>query len=176
MTKNFNLSDSDFSDLTALIPYIRQIDTLEVKEALQLSRDILQYQPFFLSVVFGYQTDLSLEEHDEVLRLYFLLWLYFKEQNKLPSNPVTQANFEQTQKQLVQMLAYVQQETEDSKQTIFSNDLKQIQSRAMVTALYYRFETRPVLKKMNEEMKSLVIMGFCGFIKCFECNKLTIDS
>lgn len=67
------------------------------------------------------------------------------------------------------MLRYAQDEpNENDKLEIYSSDLQNIKSKSLLTAIFFRFNERPALSKMNIEYKGAIIIGIKCFIECFE--------
>ena len=67
------------------------------------------------------------------------------------------------------MLKYSQGESKDkSKLNIYSQDLQNIKSKALFTAVLLGFNERPTLLKMNIEKKTAVMVGIKSFIECFD--------
>ena len=82
---------------------------------------------------------------------------------------MTEGYFEQIQDRNIQMLKYAKSEpAKNDKQKIYSNDLENLKSKALLTAVLYRYINRPILLKMDEEKKGTIYMGIKTFIECFE--------
>ena len=67
------------------------------------------------------------------------------------------------------MLLYVQGEPEHtSGLEIYSDDLQNLKSKALLTAVLFRYKTRPVLLKMDKEKRGIIFVGIKSIIECFE--------
>ncbi|MFY9152976.1 MAG: hypothetical protein WAO52_13235 [Prolixibacteraceae bacterium] len=75
---------NNFEETDQLVELIKRIDHIDAQYADTVSDEIFQRQPFFLSVLLGYQFDISKEEMEEIIKVYFLIWEYFR------SNPNVQ--------------------------------------------------------------------------------------
>lgn len=126
---------------------LKKIDSIDAKYVDSASDELFQKQPFFLSVLLGYRFDVSPEELDEIMRIYFLIWEYFRENKCVQSYMVTESFFEKTQKKNIHFLKYIEEETEQSKKEICSLDLANLKSKALFTAVLFKFNSRPVLLK-----------------------------
>jgi hypothetical protein len=66
------------------------------------------------------------------------------------------------------MLNYSNRETQEGKLDVYSNDLQNLKSKALLTAIIFRFNERPILIKMEVSKKGAVMIGIKSFIECFE--------
>jgi hypothetical protein len=148
---------------------LKQCDTIESKEANLLYDEIYEEQPFLLSVLLGYRFDVSVFELEEIIKLYFLIWKYFKiiKPGKRPR--ITESDFTKIERRNIQMLTYADGETnETDKQEIYGADIQHIKSKALLTAILFRWNERPNLQQMNTAAKGTVLIGVKSFIDCFE--------
>lgn len=166
--KELTLTETDFKETSEVALLVKRMDIIDPNDVKRLSNDIFQHQPFFFSLLLGYQQDISVEELEEVSRVYFLVWRYFAENNKLPRKKVTQADFEIAQKRITTMLKYSEAEAKDSRDDIFTNELENLKSKALWTAILLRYNTRPALICMDSENKSMTLIAVLSFIQCFE--------
>lgn len=161
----------DFNEVTELACLLTKIDNLDTGCIHVLSDEIFQQQPFFLSVLLGYRLDTSPEEFEEIIKIYFLIWEYFKQNKNLPTKKITEAYFEKTQNRHIQMVHYAEGEREQNEiLKIYSNDLQNLKSKALLAAVFLRFNNRPVLTKMDENKKGIILVGIKSFLECFETN------
>lgn len=168
MKQNIDFKNHHPTSIAHVAQLTRRIETLEIKEFQRISADIVKHQPFFLRVLLGYKTDVSMEELDEIIRFYFLIWIYFESEEKVQGKQITQLQFEETQKHYIHMFRYSVAEDKESKQAIYERESQQFYSKTLLAALHGRIEEKPLLINLNQEMKALVIMGMYGFIQCFE--------
>ena len=49
-----------------------------------------------------------------------------------------------------------------------SYDFENIKSRSLLAAVLLRYSERPVIAKMDEQMKGHIFIGIKSFIECFE--------
>jgi hypothetical protein len=163
------ITDQDLNEVKELAGLLVKIDNIDEKYAHEISDEIFKQQPFFLSVLMGYYLDTTPEELEEIMKIYFLIWEYFKQQKSLPTKKVTEAYYEKIQNRNIQMLKYAEGEPKQSEvMKIYSNDLLNLKSKALLTAVLFRFNNRPVLLKMDEKKKGIITFGIKSFIECFE--------
>lgn len=166
---NMKFNQNDFDETDQLAKLIKQIDHADLAYANAVSDEIFQRQPFFLSVILGYHFDVSKEEPDEIIRISFLVWEYFRSKPNVQKKQVTQTCFEKAQAKNIEMLKYSEGEpNKRAKMKIYSYDLQKLKSKTLWTAILFRFDNRPVLQKMNPETKGAILIGIKSFIHCFE--------
>ena len=164
-----NITQKDFNETSKLMGLLAKIDNLDTEYVNEISDETFKQQPFFLTVLLGYHLDTSPEELEEIMKIYFLIWEYFKQNKNIPKKRVTETYFDKIQNRNIQMLKYVEGEhEEDERLKIYSNDLQNLKSKALFTAILYRYINRPVLKKMGKEKKGIILVGIKSFIEYFE--------
>lgn len=162
-------TQKDFDETDQLAELIKRIDHVDAGYADAVSDEIFQRQPFFLSVLLGYHFDVSKEELEEIIKIYFLIWEYFRPNPNVQKKQVTQDYFEKIQAKNIGMLKYSEGEPgERAKRKVYSSDLQKLKSKSLWTAVLFRFDNRPVLQKMNTEVKGMISIGMKSFIECFE--------
>ncbi|WP_020530993.1 hypothetical protein [Flexithrix dorotheae] len=163
------LTKNDFKDIPQLSALIKAVDNIDAEYANRVSDEIYKYQPFFLSVLLGYRLDTKPEELDELMRVYFMIWEYFKSKPYVKTKKITEAFFERAEKKHIDMLKYSEGEpNESARKKVFSNDLENLQSKGLWTAVLLKFEDREALLKMEKESKVIILIGIKSFIECFE--------
>ena len=149
---NMKMNSQDLNEAQDLTKILNALDNINPEYVNKISDELFKHQPFFLSVLLGYRLDTSLEELDELMKIYFLIWEYFKQNGNLQAKMVTKASFEEIQSRNIYMFQYVEGEsTENEKLKVYSSDLQHLKSKALLTAVLYRYNNRPVLLRMEEK-------------------------
>ena len=162
-------TQKDYDETSRLAELIKKIDQVDAAYTDRVSDEIFQRQPFFLSVLLGYQFDVSMEELEEIMKIYFLIWEYFRSNPNIQKKQVSQAYFEKAQTENIGMLKYSEGEpNKREKMKVYSYDLQKLKSKALWTAILFRCDNRPVLRKMDTETKGFILIGMKSFIDCFE--------
>jgi len=126
-------------------------------------------QPFYLTVFLGQRLNTSPEELEEIIKIYFLIWQWFKARKNLQKNEITQFDYEQKLKQNLLMLKYSEGEPTDmDKVKLYENDLNALKSKALFTAILFRFNTRVVLAGMEINKLGTIMLSIKSFIDCFD--------
>ncbi len=164
-----HFTQNDFNETEMVVGLLKKIDTIESEEAVSLFDEIYKEQPFLLSVLLGYHVDVTPMELDEIIKLHFLIWLYFKKIQPGKRNLISESQFTSIQNRNIEMLKYADGESnERDKLEIYGADIQHIKSKALLTAILFRWNERPTLRQMNTTAKGAVLIGAKSFIECFE--------
>ena len=168
MTK-IKSTPNDFNEIKILAESIREIDQIDADYVNSVSDEIFKLQPFFLTVLRGYRFDVSNDELEEIMKIYFLVWEYFRLNPNVQTKRVTESYFTKIQKRNIEMLRYSEGELKENyKSEIYSYDLQNLKSKSLLTGIFFRFNERPTLLKMDIENKGAIMIGIKSFIECFE--------
>ena len=134
-------TEQDFKEVQEFAIQLTTIDNIDAAYVDKVSSELFIHQPFFLSVLMGYREDISMEELDEIVKIYFLIWAYFNQNKNVHAKKVTTPFFETIQNRKIQMLQSVSGETDEhERMKIYCNDLQQLTSKALLTAVFYRYK------------------------------------
>lgn len=162
-------TQNDFTETGILAGSIKKIDQIDSDYVSFISDEIFRCQPFFLTVLLGHRIDVSMEELDEIIKIYFLVWEYFRLKPNIQTKKVTEPNFNKILNRNIQMLKYSEGESEEkNKLEIFSYDLQNLKSKSLMSSVFFRFNERPTLKNMEIQKKGSIMIGIKSFIECFE--------
>jgi len=164
-----DFTKNDFAEAKQLAKVQIKIDNIDAEYVNLVSDEILKKQPFFLTVLLGYRLDTTPIELEEIIKIYFLIWEYFKTHKKVQTIKVTEDHFETIQLKNIAMLQYCEGELDEvEKIKIYISDLSNLKSKALFTAVLFRYNERPGLLKMDERKKGIILIGIKSFIECFE--------
>jgi hypothetical protein len=164
-----DISQNDFKEAIELAELQKKIDNIDAEYMNLISDEIFQKQPFYMTVLLGYRIDTTPEELEEIMKIYFLIWEYFRLNKNVQTKKVTETNFETLQRKHLEMLQYAEGEPGQlEKMEVFSSDLQNLRSKALLTAVIFRYNNKPVLLKIDEVKRGIIFVGIKTFIKCFE--------
>jgi hypothetical protein len=164
-----DFKQNDSTEAKDLVKVQIKIDNIDAEYVNLISDEIFQKQPFFLTVLLGYRLDTTAIELEEIMKIYFLIWEYFRTNKKVQTIKVTEDYFETIQNKNIAMLQYADGGLDDVEKTkIYSSDLGNLKSKALFTAVLYRYNERTVLLKMEERKRTIILIGIKSFIECFE--------
>lgn len=162
-----NTTQNDLKEATHLAALQQKIDHIDANYVDATSTEIFQRQPFFLTVLLGYRLDTTPPELEEIMKIYFLIWEYFRPNKQVPTKKVTESDFETVQDKFIQIM-----QEGNLKQTLqagtLSMESQNLRSKALLTAVLFRYNNEPVLRTMDEAKRGIVLVGIMSFIKCFE--------
>ena len=164
-----DFKQNDFSEARELAKVQIKMDNIDAEYVNLISEDIFQKQPYFLTVLLGYRLVITPMELEETMKIYFLIWEYFRTNIKIQTIKVTENDFETIQNRNIAMLQYCDGEF-DAVETnnIYSSDLENLKSKALFAAVLFRFNERPALLKMDVQKRFIIVIGIKSFIECFE--------
>ncbi len=162
-------TQDDFNESNVLAESIKNIDEFDAEYVNSTSDEIFKHQPFFLTVLLGHRLDVSMYELEEIMKLYFIIWEYFRLEPKVQKRQVTESCFNKILKRNIEMLKYSEGETNNNdKLDIYVQDIQIIKSKSLLAAIFFRLNDRPTLLKMDIRKKSEMMIGIKSFIECFE--------
>lgn len=167
MTK-IKLTENDFDETKILAEILKKIDQIDADYVNTISDEIFKLQPFFLTVLLGHRLDVSTDELEEIIKIYFITWEYFRLNPNVQTKKVTETCFNKIQKRNIEMLKYSEGETKNNKLEIYTDNLQNLRSKSLLTAILFRFNERSALLKMDMQKKGAVMIGIKSFIECFE--------
>lgn len=168
MTK-LKFTQNDFNETEILAESIKKIDQIDSDYVNSISDEIFRCQPFFLTVLLGHRIDVSMEELDEIIKIYILVWEYFRLKPNIQTKKLTEPNFNKILKKNIKMIKYSEGESKEiDKLEIFAFDLQNLKSKSLITSVFFRFKERPTLLNMDIQKKGSIMIGIKSFIECFE--------
>jgi hypothetical protein len=161
--------DKDFNEGAEIARLLTKVEKMDELYFHQISDEIYKYQPFFLTVLLGYRSDISLDELGEIMNMYFLTWEYFKSNKSILVKKVTKSDFENIQMKNIQMLKYSEGESSPQDMSlVFTDDLQNLKSKALFGAIILKVLENPVLSAMDMQLKGYILIDIKSFIECFE--------
>ena len=163
-----DLTQHDLDEIIIKAALLQKIDSVDAYYVDSITDDIYKKQPFLLSVLLGYHLDVTPLHLEELMKCYFLIWEYFKDNKNVQTKKITKELFEKIQARNISMLTYTDGESERQQTVIYDHDLQNLKSKALMTAIFFRFNTQANLADMDGEIKGMILMGIKTFIECFE--------
>ncbi len=161
-------TQQDFDEIDTLAKLTKKIDNINATYVNTVSDDIYKKQPFLLSILLGYHNDVTPLELEELMKIYFLIWEYFKDNKNIQTKKLTEQLFEDYHNRNIQMLRYIDSEDLDQQTIVYKQELQNLKSKALMTAILYRLNSRSGLIEMNSQTKGIILIGIKAFIECFE--------
>lgn len=140
------------------------------EEYVKKESDIIsQKQPFLISLIFGYRFDLKELELEEILKVIFLIWEFFKNHSQIESTKISETQFMRIQQRNIHMLKYFEGEQgENAKLELVFSDLENLKSKSLFTGIIIQFNQKVALLDMKSENRGIILVGLKSLIECFE--------
>jgi len=106
-----DFTSDDFKQTGQVASIIQFCDKADMGQLGRIVDEIYKYQPFVISMFLGYKDDMNPYQHDEILRVLIIIWLFFKSNKNVERRKINVALFEKKQKQNVQFLQYLSGES-----------------------------------------------------------------
>ena len=159
----------DPAQLQKVAQIVHYCDTADLKTLEQVADEIYQYQPFLISLFLGYKDDVDPLQHDEILRIIIIIWLYFRDNKQVKRNKINERMFEAQEKKHLHFLKYFEGEpTEQAKSQLTLQDFKNLKSIELMALVWGRALQGPALKNMDTYNAGITLIGFKALIECFE--------
>ncbi len=148
---------------------VNKIDRMNRAEFDSESDVLFKEQPFVITLIIGSRYDYEMQELEEISKIYFLIWKYFKNKKQVLNKKITEKEFETILTRNIHMLKYVEGEDDECvKSDIIASDLEHIKSKVLYSRIIVQLDIIPVLNKMDGEVKGKLLLGMKSLIECFE--------
>lgn len=164
------ISEKDEADMKKMEVIIYKLAKIDPVLTEAIGDEIYKYQPFLISLILGYNVDFTDGEAlDEVTKVIFAIWEFFKDQKNVRKKKLTATQFERIQNQHLFMLKYMEGEPDsEAREAVAQNDMKKIRSKALLSFVLLIFIESKPLNRMEERTKHITLIGMQVLIKCLE--------
>lgn len=163
------VSKEDKEESLKVSQLIKKIELIDEKYINQETDIISQKQPFLISLILGYRFDLNLHELEEIVKIIFIIWEYFKNFEQIHKIKVSEKQFEKIQQRNIHMLKYFEGENgENAQYNLVKSDLRHLHSKALLTGIFFQFNHKKSLIEMDNEEKGILLIGMKSLIECFD--------
>ena len=100
--------------------------------------------------------------------MYYILWEYFKDKKNIRKIKLSEELFEKVHLKNIHFFKYLEVENKEGFDLTTKIDLENIQSKALLTDLLFRYQTHPVFLEMKYETRVIILIGIKSLIECFE--------
>lgn len=167
------ITTQDYAQIQSVNPISEKLDKIDEKYILHEGELIVHHQPFFMSLIIGYNVDFKPTELDEIMKLILMIWEYFKEENKFSYKKVTESQFQKMQKRNINLLSYLEGENgAKEKELVIESDLGQLKSKALFTGILFRINAKAGFQSVRIMNKGMILIGMKSLIECMEENKI----
>jgi len=108
-------------------------------------------------------------ELEEIMRMIFLIWEYFKNHNQVNQAKISESQFSKIQERNIYMLKYYEGEQgQKASMEFISTDLKNLKSKSLFGGITLLFSEKTPLLEMENEYRGIILIGLKSLIECFE--------
>ena len=163
-----NFTEKDYRESEIVANIIQETDNSSMQELSGIFDEIRHYQPILISIFLGYKDFLSNEELDEFAKDLIIIWKFFSDKPNSKKIKITEGHLKKFDKKNADFFNYLSGEDENEMKEITEIALEAMDSKAILTALIYRFNGKSIFKKMNQDTKSELILELKTLIECLE--------
>ncbi len=103
------------------------------------------------------------------MKIFFIIWEYFRGNENIRHKQLTEQHFERILKRNLEMLKYLEGESDPAElHNITGSDLDHLKSKALLSGIFFMFDTQSSLVKMDITTKGTLLIGMKSVIECFE--------
>ncbi|TAJ03429.1 hypothetical protein DMA11_24130 [Marinilabiliaceae bacterium JC017] len=155
----------DYNDAEKVTKIITDIEKLSLSDRIKIVDEINVYQPFLISLFLGYKDKLDKNDLGEFIIDIIIVWRFFSDNQQVKKKKITPELYREIDRKNFEMLNYLSGETsEKTKRDITEMDLSTLDSKALLTGVFYRYKRRNALRNIHMEL----IIGLKALIECFE--------
>ena len=163
------ISKEDKEESLKVVQLIKKIELIDENYVNRESDIISKKQPFLMSLILGYRFDLKPLELEEIMKIIFLVWEFFKKHHRVEITKITETQFLRIQQKNINMLKYFGgEQIKNSKQEIISADLESLKSKSLYTGVIFQFNQKVALLNMKTETRGIILVELKSLIECFE--------
>jgi hypothetical protein len=167
--ENLIITQEDKKESKKVSQIINKVNDIDEVYINSESDIIYQKQPFLISLLLGYRVDLKEKELEEIMKIIFIIWEYFKSFYKVHKTMISEKLFEQIQQRNIYMLKYFEGENgQNAQYDVVESDLRHLHSKALLTGIFFQFNHKKSLVEMNNEVKGNILIGMKSLIECFD--------
>ena len=163
------LSEEDKNESLRVEQLIKKFELMDEEYVNKESDLIFKKQPFLISLLLGYRYDLKDHELEEIMKIIFLIWEFFKSHSQIDKTKISETQFERIQQRNIYMLKYFEGEQgQKASKEFISTDLKNLRSKSLFGGISFQFFEKTSLLEMENEDKGIILVGMKSLIECFE--------
>lgn len=162
------ITENDMRETVLIQEIIHRVESIDENYANRESDLMFQQQPFLISLILGYRVDLKAEELELVTKCIFVIWEYFKSNEKVKRTKIVEEQFERIHKRNFHLIRYFERETEEAKLKLIELDFDHLKAKALYTGVMHILKINNPLNSKNSQTHAVSLVGMKCLIECFE--------
>jgi hypothetical protein len=164
-----DFSAAEIEHFRAILASEKRIDADELGYMEELLNEILECQPFMASMMLGFHHDLKPAESDAVIRIFLIIWSFYRKYPAVRINPLTEARYEEVLLRNLKRVEYAGgEEDQEQFRQVIRLDVNGMKSKSLYTIIVHRFDTLQILKEIEIMEKGQLWMGTKALIDCLD--------
>jgi hypothetical protein len=134
-----------------------------------ITDELYRCQPFILSTIMGYKMDVAIEDLPDLINLYVLIWLFYRDRKNVRTIKITEQQYSKQESRFVAMLKkYETTISAAAKNKMIDEDLNSFSSKSLYAMLVSECRENKILHRLNWESGGAVFAGYITLIKCLD--------
>jgi hypothetical protein len=134
-----------------------------------ITDELFRYQPFILSIIMGYKLDVAMEDLPDVINLYVLIWLFYRDKNNVRKVKITEQQYSKQESRFIATLKkYETTISAAAKNKMIDGDITSFSSKSLYAMLVLECRENKILHRLNRESGGAIYAGYITLIKCFD--------
>ena len=164
----FDLLSQDADNAPLVQEIIEKVDQFELDDLANLWEELVNYQPFLHRFLFSYEKEVAIEMLIEMQRIVAMIYLHFKERADIKALKVTENDYEEAEARNAAFIKYFSNEDDEGQVNVALSDLMKLKSKSLYFGIVKKFESYPLLKKIDPFKKTTMLLEIKSLIECFE--------
>lgn len=162
-------TEKDYRETDHVAEIIKKTENSSIEELSTIFDEMRIYQPILISIFLGFKDDLSKEELDELAKDLIIIWKFFSDKPNTKKTKITESHLEKFDKKNAEFINYLSGENSEKEfRNVTKMDLESIESKGLLSGIYFRYNENKVHLNMNQEIRNELILQMKSLIECFE--------
>lgn len=149
---------------------IVKIDASDMSVFKDLTRDIVKLQPSFSFLMLNHFFSLDPKVLYELTKVYYLVWVYFRKSEKLPSKVLKKEDFFWFIEKNEGMIKYMKKEGQEGANLIHESIIKRIKSISLLKAVLLQFTSNTVFLSHDPTKIEQLFLELLSVIECLDAG------
>jgi len=173
-----DITNHDIEEIDILKTILKKIDEMKQGEEESVYTSIYENQPFILSMMMGYESNvdeevLEEEQFNAIRDMLFIIFLFFEQKTDITRKQITEAEFTNQFQLNVDFLNYLEGEEDlDAKLELTESNLSKMRFKSLYTSITFISNEDKHFQRMDDEYKAATFLEMKTLIECMEANLL----
>jgi hypothetical protein len=161
--------DDIYKEFNAINDIAERIVNEDMPYIKMLMKEVVRCQPFYASTMADITKDLDIEESDDIMSLFLIVWGAFRKYPACMETAVGEEQFERVQQKNISMFRYLEKEEDTGLfDDIVYNDINRLDNGPLMSFISHCFRAWPALTRMDFNDYTIALVVLKSFIECIE--------